>query len=131
MYDQEGNAIPYEDWEYNNKYFDFKQYQWPKGESSIEFESTLGDGVKIWNYRYPVQVGVQRRGIVFYVHGYGTGLQHMAFLAKMFAHNGYEFCGMDQRGFGQSGGTRGRVESLELAINDLTKFNETYYEKYG
>lgn len=100
MYDDHGNPIKFEDWEYQNKYIDYKGYRWPNGESSIPFESTLGDGCKIANYRYPVQVGVERKGIVFFVHGYGGAVQHYAYLAEMFARHGYEFCGMDQRGFG-------------------------------
>jgi alpha-beta hydrolase superfamily lysophospholipase len=30
----------------------------------------------------------------------------------MFASNGYEFFGMDQRGFGHSEGIKGRVEGI-------------------
>jgi alpha-beta hydrolase superfamily lysophospholipase len=37
-----------------------------------------------------------------------------AYLARIFAENGYEFCGIDQLGFGHSGGQRGRVESLQV-----------------
>merc|ERR1712086_744337 len=101
------------------------------GESSIDFESTKGDGVRIANYRYPVQVGVERKGILFYVHGYGCNVHNHAYLAEMFARAGYEFCGMDQRGFGKSEGVRGRIESADLCLADAMKFNEAYYEKYG
>lgn len=52
------------------------------GQSSIEFNSTLGDGVKLANYRYPVQVGVERKGILFFVHGYGGNLMNYAYLAE-------------------------------------------------
>ncbi len=42
----------------------------------------------------------------------------------MFADSGYEFCGIDQVGFGKSQGTRGKVE--ERTIDDL----KTYSDKY-
>jgi acylglycerol lipase len=38
------------------------------------------------------------------VHGYGCCTARHAFLARQFAENGYEFCGIDQLGFGLSGG---------------------------
>jgi len=129
--DEHGNQVEFGEWEYRNKYLDHKAYQWPTGESSIDFESTKGDGVRIANYRYPVQVGVERKGILFYVHGYGCNVHNHAYLAEMFARAGYEFCGMDQRGFGKSEGVRGRIESADLCLADAMKFNEAYYEKYG
>ena len=54
---------------------------------------------------------MERKGIIFFVHGYGGCTYHYAYLAEAFANEGYEMCGIDQRGFGMSGGTRGRVES--------------------
>lgn len=131
VYGEDGEPIRFDEWEYQNKYIDFKQFDWPMGESSIPFESTLGDGVKIANYRYPVQVGVERKGIVFFIHGYGGCNQHHAYLAEMFARHGYEFCGIDQRGFGNSEGVRGRIESMDSSLEDLMKFNEVYYERFG
>jgi len=56
--------------------------------------------------------------MVHYVHGYGECLYNYAFLGQMFASNGYEFFGMDQRGFGHSEGTKGRVKVFK-------KFNHT------
>lgn len=73
-------------------------------------------------------MGVERKGILFYVHGYGGNVHLHAYLAEMFAQAGYEFCGIDQRGFGQSEGVRGRIESIDAALSDVMKFNEIYYE---
>ena len=53
------------------------------------------------------------------MHGYGCCNARHAYLAKIFAENGYEFCGIDQLGFGLSAGTRGRVESLDVIKNDV------------
>jgi alpha-beta hydrolase superfamily lysophospholipase len=91
--------------------------------NAIQLES---GGAKLQNYRYPVQVGQQRKGIIFFVHGYGCNTTNHAYLAQIFAQNGYEFCGIDQRGFGLSEGIRGRVENMSSVINDLNKFNEEY-----
>lgn len=44
--------------------------------------------------------------------------------------SGYEFCGIDQKGFGKSEGTRGRVESVNAVINDLEKFSIEYCKQY-
>lgn len=85
VYDHQGNPVKFEDWEYQNKYIDFRAHTWPKGDSSIDFKSTLGDDVKIANYRYPVQIGVERKGIVFFIHGYGGSNEHHAYIAEMFA----------------------------------------------
>ena len=41
------------------------------------------------------------------MHNYGTCTKNFAYLAESFADKGYEFCGIDQRGFGESGGQRG------------------------
>lgn len=54
-----------------------------------------------------------------FVHGYGCSVHNHAFLGQMFASQGYEFCGIDQRGFGLSEGVRGRLESSEVHINDI------------
>ena len=46
----------------------------------------------------------------------------------MFAVAGYEFVGIDQRGFGHSGGTRGRFESIETTLNNVHAFNVLHKE---
>lgn len=74
---------------------------------------------------------MERKGILFFVHGYGLNTNLHCFLAERFAQHGYEFCGIDQRGFGRSEGTRGRIESFEDSMADIMQFNETYYEQYG
>ena len=49
----------------------------------------------------------------------------------MFAQNGYEFCGIDQKGFGKSEGTRGRVEGgISAVANQIQTFNEEYCKQY-
>ena len=102
--DEKGEQITFEEWQYRNKYINFKGFQWPQ-ENPIDIKSSLGDGVELANYRFPVPEGIKTKGIVYFVHGYGCSVANHAYLAQMFAEQGYEFCGMDQRGFGKSGGT--------------------------
>ena len=49
----------------------------------------------------------------------------------MFADQGLEFCGVDQRGFGSSEGTRGRIESVDSVLADLQSFTLKYKEQFG
>ena len=37
VYDDNGNPIKFEEWEYQNKYINFKAYQWPKGVQTLDF----------------------------------------------------------------------------------------------
>jgi hypothetical protein len=32
---------------------------------------SFGDKVNLMAYRYPVPQGIERKGVVFYIHGYG------------------------------------------------------------
>jgi acylglycerol lipase len=48
----------------------------------------------------------------------------------MFSQAGYEFCGIDQKGFGKSEGARGRIEGFGSVVNDIQKFNEEYCKQY-
>jgi len=48
--------------------------------------------------------------VIFHIHGFGSYCERYAFLAQMWAGAGYEVFGLDQRGFGNSGGERGFYE---------------------
>lgn len=87
MQDENGNQISFEEWEYNNKYIPYKSYEWPVngGQDFMQVFSSFGKEQKLAHYRYPVQVGQERKGIVFFVHGYGCNTYRHAFLAQMFA----------------------------------------------
>jgi alpha-beta hydrolase superfamily lysophospholipase len=67
-------------------------------------------------YRYPVPSDIERKGIMFYIHGFGNYCERYAFQARAYASSGYEVIALDQRGFGNSGGTRGLFEE---SYNDL------------
>lgn len=92
MYDQEGKQITFEDWEYANKYIDFKRFEWSE-ENPIDYKAENGE--RIANYRQTVPEGVEKKGTVFFIHGYGCTVKNHAYLGHMFASEGFEFCGID------------------------------------
>jgi alpha-beta hydrolase superfamily lysophospholipase len=51
--------------------------------------------MKIQNYLYPAKEGVKRKGIVYFVHGYGEYNGRYAYLGKGFSEAGYDFAGID------------------------------------
>ena len=69
-----------------------------------------GKDAVIANYRYPC-LTKERKGVVFFLHGFGEYVGRYAYLAKEFAELGYDFMGMDLKGFGYSGGLRGYIDS--------------------
>jgi alpha-beta hydrolase superfamily lysophospholipase len=74
--------------------------------------------------------GIPRKGVVHFVHGYGDPLPHYSYLAKRFTDQGYEFCGIDQTGFGNSWGIKGRIESMDKCVQDLENFINLYKQRY-
>lgn len=78
MQDEHGNQITFEEWEFRNKYIDFKPYQFAE-ENPIDFVNKAGN--KIANYRQPVPEGQRKKGIIMHVHGYGSSTYMFAFLA--------------------------------------------------
>ena len=89
--------------------------------------------VPIANYRYPA-FG-KRKGIVYFVHGYGEYCQRYAYFGKLFAEAGYDFAGIDQRNFGFStypeNPNKGVVESWPSTVEDYFNFFGQYDDKYG
>ena len=51
MQDEQGNRITFEEWEFRNKYIDFKQFSFAE-ENPVELVNKAGN--KIFNYRQPV-----------------------------------------------------------------------------
>ena len=89
IHDENGQQISFDDWEYKNKYFDKSQYKWDDGESNVK-----GKGLHA-NYYQLVPQGLERKGVIHYVHGYGDPIRNYAFLGHMFANQGFEFWGFD------------------------------------
>ena len=59
------------------------------------------------------------KGLIFFNHGYGGYCEHYAFFFKPFAEAGYDCIAMDTRGFGNSEGLRGWVESDDVLYGDI------------
>jgi len=62
--------------------------------------------------------GEPRRGMLI-VHGLGEHLGRWEHVARFFADRGYEVAAFDLRGHGQSGGTRGHVDSFSDYLDDV------------
>lgn len=95
------------------------QTPWPETDSLKLRVSQDDQEVVLMTYRYPVPFGVEMKGVIFYIHGFGSYCQNYAFQAEAFANAGYEVIAMDQRGFGNSGGERGLFENSEVVYGDL------------
>lgn len=89
-----------------------------------------GKTLKLANYRFPSLLE-NRKGIIYYNNGYGDYCARYAYLAKIFAHAGYDFVCMDNRGFGHSDGRRAYVESEEALFEDVSKFHDAIDAKFG
>ena len=76
----------------------------------------FGKPVKLKSYRYPPKE--YRKGVVFYIHGYGSYANANGMLAKCLAEHNYEVFALDQRGFGFSEGQRAIIESTDDVYND-------------
>lgn len=65
------------------------------------------------------------------MHGHGDYCERYAYFAKAFAENGYDFVGMDMKGFGHSQGKRGVLDSEESLLNDHLEYFELVNSKFG
>ena len=70
-----------------------------------------GKQIKLCAYREPARGSVPRKGVIFFVHGYGKSLRFLAVTARNLANAGYDIFGMDYRGIGRSTGIRGFIDS--------------------
>lgn len=51
--------------------------------------------IKLADYRYPCHPFVQKKGTIFFIHGYGEYVQRYAYFAQHFSEAGYDFVGID------------------------------------
>eukprot|EP00347_Sterkiella_histriomuscorum_P015835 403355508 len=109
---------------------DFKKSSFPETNTIDLTTKSGGQDVKIATYRYPSLLPVTK-GVVYYLHGYGDYCQRYAYFAEIYAQEGYDFLGFDQKGFGFSGGSRGIVESVHSTLEDQMRFMDKANEQYG
>lgn len=117
--------------EFERLFLDFSKFPFPEKDP---FEFTVmqkGSPIKIAHYRYPCKEGLKRKGIVIYTHGYAEYSGKYGFLAKVFSDAGYDFFGMDQRGFGYSEGQRGFFESYDIHFLDIIEYVNKIDAIYG
>lgn len=87
--------------------------------------------IKLMTYRYPLPSStVTRKGLVFFIHGYGGYCMRTGFWFKLMAEAGYEVYALDQRGFGLSEGERGFIESEDILYGDIYSFIFGVTKKY-
>ena len=122
--------------EFERKYVPFldPEYKWTEI-NAFKFERKNMDGEQIslnhFHYAAEGQWKSNPKAVIFYVHGYGDYGSRYAYIGKYLAKLGYEFAGIDQRGFGNSQGHEGRVESYEISAKDNYEFHQQYVEHFG
>jgi alpha-beta hydrolase superfamily lysophospholipase len=62
------------------------------------------------------------KGVVCLIHGLGEHTGRYEHVGKALNHAGYALFGFDLRGHGQTGGPRGHIPSLEVALSDIHQF---------
>ena len=120
-----------EEAEFFKKNTDFKNYQFPEV-NPVKYQRkdvSSNQMITLQNYRYPA-VG-ERKGTVQFIHGYGDYTARYAFIGQKFAENGYDFIGIDQRGFGNSEGKRGIFEDWKTVIEDQLEFSYLCDKQFG
>ena len=122
--------------EFHRKFIPFKdqEFQWTKV-NPFKFERTTLDGKEItlnhFHYQASGEWAAQPKAVIFYVHGYGDYGSRYAYIGKYLAKLGYEFAGLDQRGFGDSEGHEGRIGSFEISAKDNYEYHQLYVEYFG
>lgn len=70
------------------------------------------------------------KGAIIFYHGMYEHSKHLAYIAKILSHKGYDIHAYDYRGHGMSGGLPGLIESKELIINDSINFLTSVCNSY-
>ncbi len=89
-------------------------------EREHKFESA--DGLPIFWREWLPGAG-EPRGIVYILHGLSEHSGRYRHVAEALTVSGYVCIGIDQRGHGKSGGTRGYLPAPQLAVEDLCQLH--------
>jgi hypothetical protein len=81
---------------FKHKYIDYTSTHFPEV-NPVELVSA-DKRFRLANYRYPAAVAKERKGIIFFIHGYGEYVKRYAYFGKVFAENGYDFVGIIRGG---------------------------------
>lgn len=77
---------------FKHKYIDYTSLKFPETNPIDLF--TADKRFKLANYRYPAAT-TERKGIIYFIHGYGEYVSRYAYFGRVFAENGYDFVGID------------------------------------
>ena len=128
----DGTPLSMDEYLVRRKFIDFREVDFPEInpiEMVVPAYKARGE-VRLASYRYPADPTGPRKGIVQWIHGFGDYSGRYGYLAKQLSEAGYDVVAIDQRGFGNSEGTRGYITE-EMARDDLINFTEKVVEKYG
>ncbi|NJC98929.1 MAG: lysophospholipase [Anaerolineales bacterium] len=70
------------------------------------------------------------KAVIALVHGLGEHTGRYAHVAEAMTEAGYAMVGFDLRGHGKSGGARGNIPSLDVAMQDIRRFFRLLTERY-
>ncbi|MGI9599150.1 MAG: lysophospholipase [Acidimicrobiales bacterium] len=76
------------------------------------------DGVTQLRRRWPVQ---NPRAAMLLVHGIGEHSGRYVHVGRFFGSLGYDVSAFDNRGFGESGGRRGHIDSFDIYLDDIAE----------
>jgi alpha-beta hydrolase superfamily lysophospholipase len=96
--------------------------------SKIKWRFKSQDGLELFTHAFPANE--DPKAVVCIVHGHGEHIERYEHAAQAFNQVGYSVIGYDQRGHGQSQGSRGHVPSYELLLDDLSRFRKEVKEYY-
>jgi len=90
----------------------------------------LNKTLKLYHCRFKAkgEFAENPKALIFYVHGYGDYSSRYAYVGEFLSERGYEFVALDQRGFGNSEGVEGKIESYEINADDNAKFHQAYVQ---
>ncbi|EGR28729.1 hypothetical protein IMG5_169260 [Ichthyophthirius multifiliis] len=95
------------------------------------FSEKLQKNIKLKTYRYLPPENHLTKAILFLFHGLNSSVAHGSHIAKAFSEKGFIVVGFDHRGFGQSEGKSGYLESLETHLADSKLFVKKIMDQYG
>lgn len=84
------------------------------------------DGVELFVRDWLLPAGARRRGSALIIHGLGEHSGRYAHVAAALNEIGVAARGYDQRGFGQSGGPRAAIPSLNAPLDDAKLVFDTF-----
>ncbi len=78
--------------------------------------ATTADGTTQLRRRWPAE---KPKAAILLVHGIGEHSGRYLHVGSYFAERGYDVAAFDNRGFGESGGRRGHIDSFSVYLDDI------------